>query len=130
MPERDAIERAERDKREGKSPSTQAGEFVRMEMDERGKGTHAPRSAKQAVAIGLSEARRAAAPQKGRRQEKEAALGRYGHKAGPGWLRDEPCSHLVLAGRQLGGRRQDIADEPPGCSGRARGREQDVRGRR
>jgi hypothetical protein len=59
MPERDAIERAERDKREGKSPSTQAGEFVRMEMDERGKGTHAPRSAKQAVAIGLSEARRA-----------------------------------------------------------------------
>ena len=59
MPERDAIERAERDKRAGKSPSTQAGEFVREEMDQRGTGGHAPRSAKQAIAIGLSEARRA-----------------------------------------------------------------------
>jgi hypothetical protein len=59
MPERDAIERAKQDKRAGKSPSTQAGEFVREEMDHRGDGPHGPRSAKQAIAIGLSEARQA-----------------------------------------------------------------------
>jgi hypothetical protein len=48
-----------RDKREGKSPSTQAGEFVREEMDDIREGKHGARSAKQAIAIGLSKARRA-----------------------------------------------------------------------
>jgi len=59
MPKKDALERAEQDKREGKSPSTQAGEFVREELDQIGKGKRGPRSRKQAIAIGLSEARRA-----------------------------------------------------------------------
>jgi hypothetical protein len=54
------IERAKRDKRAGKSASTQAGEFVREEMREMGKGRkRGPKSQKQAIAIGLSEARRA-----------------------------------------------------------------------
>jgi hypothetical protein len=59
MPETETLRRARRDKRQGKSPSTQAGEFVRQEMDHIRKGRHGARSTKQAIAIGLSEARRA-----------------------------------------------------------------------
>lgn len=59
MPSKNAIERARRDKRAGKSPSTQAGEFVREEMHHIRIGKHGARSTKQAIAIGLSEARRA-----------------------------------------------------------------------
>jgi uncharacterized protein DUF6496 len=59
MPEKETLERAEKDKREGKSPSTQAGEFVRQEMEHIREGKHGARSTKQAIAIGLSEARRA-----------------------------------------------------------------------
>ena len=59
MPEENVIERARADKREGKAPSTQAGEFVREEFDHVRKGKHGARSVKQAIAIGLSKARRA-----------------------------------------------------------------------
>jgi len=59
MPEKETIERAREDKREGKAPSTQAGEFVREEMDHIREGKHGARSTKQAIAIGLSKARRA-----------------------------------------------------------------------
>ena len=59
MPEQETIERARRDKREGKSPSTQAGEFVREEFHHVRQGKHGARSARQAIAIGLSKARRA-----------------------------------------------------------------------
>ena len=59
MPEKETIERARRDKREGKSASTQAGEFVREEMHHIREGKHGARSTKQAIAIGLSKARRA-----------------------------------------------------------------------
>src|ERR1700734_197269 len=59
MPERETLERAHEDAREGKSPSTQAGEFVREEMDHIREGKHGARSTKQAIAIGLSKARRA-----------------------------------------------------------------------
>ena len=59
MPEKRTLQRAKQDKREGKAPSTQAGEFVREEMDHIRKGKHGARSTKQAIAIGLSKARRA-----------------------------------------------------------------------
>jgi hypothetical protein len=59
MPDKQTMERAREDKREGKSPSTQAGEFVREEMDHIREGKHGARSTKQAIAIGLSKARRA-----------------------------------------------------------------------
>ena len=59
MPERETIKRARRDKRQGKAASTQAGEFVREEMDHIREGKHGARSTKQAIAIGLSKARRA-----------------------------------------------------------------------
>lgn len=70
MPERKTLERAAQDKREGKAPSTQAGEFVREEMEHIREGKHGARSAKQAIAIGLSKARRAGVelqpPEKGK----------------------------------------------------------------
>jgi hypothetical protein len=59
MPEKETMARAEEDKREGKAPSTQAGEFVKEEMDHVREGKHGARSTKQAIAIGLSKARRA-----------------------------------------------------------------------
>ena len=69
MPEKETLERAAEDKAEGKSPSTEAGEFVREEIEHVREGKHGARSAKQAIAIGLSKARRAgvklAPPKKG-----------------------------------------------------------------
>jgi hypothetical protein len=59
MPEKKTIERARKDRREGKAPSTQAGEFVREEMEHIREGKHGAKSTKQAIAIGLSKARRA-----------------------------------------------------------------------
>jgi len=70
MPEKETMKRARADKREGKAPSTQAGEFIREEMHHIREGKHGARSTKQAIAIGLSKARRAGvklpAPKKGR----------------------------------------------------------------
>jgi hypothetical protein len=62
MPRNETLRRVMRDKREGKSRSTQAGEFVREEMNDIREGKHGARSAKQAIAIGLSKARRAGVP--------------------------------------------------------------------
>lgn len=59
MPEKSTIAKAELDKKEGKAPSTQAGEFVKEEIDHIRHGVHGARSTKQAIAIGLSKARRA-----------------------------------------------------------------------
>jgi Family of unknown function (DUF6496) len=59
MPDQETMERARRDKEEGKSASTQAGEFVREEMDHIREGKHGAKSPQQAIAIGLSKARRA-----------------------------------------------------------------------
>jgi hypothetical protein len=74
MPEKQTMERARRDRRQGKAPSTQAGEFVREEMHHIREGKHGARSTKQAIAIGLSKARRAGVrlppPAKGRTSEK------------------------------------------------------------
>src|SRR5437870_5888430 len=91
MPEKKTLERARKDAREGKSPSTQAGEFVREEMHHVREGKHGARSTKQAIAIGLSKARRAgvrlrpplkgAASKRTRTQAaRDAAKGRNGGK--------------------------------------------------
>jgi hypothetical protein len=74
MPEKETLERARKDKREGKAPTTQAGEFVREEIHHVREGKHGARSTKQAIAIGLSKARRAGVevppPEKGKAKEK------------------------------------------------------------
>jgi hypothetical protein len=64
MPTKKATEKARADLRRGKSPSTAAGEFVKQEIDHVRQGKHGARSTKQAIAIGLSEARRAGVPLK------------------------------------------------------------------
>jgi len=74
MPDKSTLKRAAADRRAGKSASTQAGEFVRQEMHHIREGKHGAKNAKQAIAIGLSEARRAgvplAAPEKGEAKER------------------------------------------------------------
>jgi Family of unknown function (DUF6496) len=74
MPDRETLRRAKEDKKEGKAPTTQAGEFIREEMDHIREGKHGARSTKQAIAIGLSKARRAGVklppPKKGQASEK------------------------------------------------------------
>lgn len=73
MPDKRTIKRAQKDRRQGKSPGTQAGEFVREEIHKIRRGEHGARSSKQAIAIALSEARRAGVdlppPRKGKTSE-------------------------------------------------------------
>src|SRR5437588_503997 len=86
MPEKKTIERARQDKREGKAPSTQAGEFVRETMENIRKGKHGARSTKQAIAIGLSKARRAGVklppPKKGKTSEKTRQSAKHAYAEG------------------------------------------------
>jgi hypothetical protein len=88
MPEQKTLKRAAADKRAGKSASTQAGEFVKEQVDKVRAGKHGVRSAKQAIAIGLSEARRAGVdlkpPKKGatseatrKKAQKDSAAGKH-----------------------------------------------------
>lgn len=94
MPEKETIERAREDARKGKAPSTQAGEFVREEMDHIREGKHGARSPQQAIAIGLSKARRAGVklppPKKGRvpastraKAERDYSKGQSGKRSKP-----------------------------------------------
>jgi hypothetical protein len=90
MPRKETVERAKRDRRQGKSPSTQAGEFVKEEIDKIRRGEHGARSPRQAIAIGLSEARRAGVPlpppkqgRTSRRTRKSAEYAYAGRKIDP-----------------------------------------------
>ena len=118
MPDKKTIKRAQQDKREGKATSTQAGEFVREEIEHIREGKHGARSAKQAIAIGLSKARRAGVdlkpPKKGtvsettRKNARRAYVKGQRHepispkrsRAGVKRLKDEPrssASHKALS---------------------------------
>ncbi len=96
MPERQTIERARRDKREGKAPSTQAGEFVREEIDHIREGKHGARSTKQAIAIGLAKARRAGVklkpPKKGQTSARTRKSAERDYKAGTTGTRKKPSA--------------------------------------
>ncbi|HZO39384.1 MAG TPA: DUF6496 domain-containing protein [Methylomirabilota bacterium] len=92
MPERAVRERAQRARREGKAPTTQAGEFVREEIEHVREGKHGARSTKQAIAIGLSKARRSGVKLKPpkrakastrRQAARDSAKGRAGRAAPP-----------------------------------------------
>lgn len=88
MPDKRTMKRAMEDKREGKSPSTQAGEFVHEEMDKIRRGEHGARSPQQAIAIGLSEARRAGVdlppPGIGKAKARTRKSAEYAYEAGQG----------------------------------------------
>lgn len=92
MPERAVRKRAQRARREGKAPTTQAGEFVREEIEHVREGKHGARSTKQAIAIGLSKARRSGVKLKPpkrakastrRQAARDSRKGRSGRAAGP-----------------------------------------------
>jgi hypothetical protein len=88
MPDKSTIEKARRDKRQGKSPSTQAGEFIHDQIRKIRRGAHGARNTKQAIAIGLSEARRAGVdlppPKKGQASERTRRSAKYAYEAGQG----------------------------------------------
>ena len=88
MPQKRTVERAKADRRAGKAPSTQAGEFVREEIEKIRRGEHGARSTRQAIAIGLSEARRAGVklspPKRGRVSERTRRSAKYAYDAGQG----------------------------------------------
>jgi hypothetical protein len=137
MPEKRTLERARRKARAGKSPSTVAGEFVREEMEDIRKGKHGARSARQAIAIGLSKARRAGVPlaPKGKRTKKRVSSrrihGRYvsrtRSRATERALKREPrsaASHRALS-RQAhrAARRRSAADRSRAARKAARTRQ-------
>jgi hypothetical protein len=86
MPNKKTVNRARRDKRQGKAPTTQAGEFVHEEIEHVRRGKHGARSAKQAIAIGLSKARRAGVklppPKKGEAPARTRRSARRAYAAG------------------------------------------------
>jgi|SRR5579871_1798309 len=88
MPTKQTIAKARADKRAGKSPSTQAGEFIRDEIDKIRRGKHGARSSRQAIAIGLSEARRSGVdlppPRKGRTTKATRRKAKYDSDVGQG----------------------------------------------
>jgi len=103
MPERETVERARADARDGKAATTQAGEFVREEMEHIRRGKHGARSTKQAIAIGLSKARRAGvrlpAPAKGRASEQTRRGAERAEKAGRrGRAAPSPTRSRAIAG--------------------------------
>ena len=104
MPTKATIAKARKDKREGKSPSTQAGEFVRAEIDRIRRGKHGARSPQQAIAIGLSEARRAGVdlppPKKGKAKESTRKSAEYAYEAGQGKRKTERRPRVARAAKE------------------------------
>jgi hypothetical protein len=96
MPEQKTIQRARKDAREGKAPSTQAGEFVREEIDHIREGKHGARSPEQAIAIGLSKARRAGVrlkpPAKGKTSPETRSKAQRDYAKGQSTTRTKPSA--------------------------------------
>jgi Family of unknown function (DUF6496) len=88
MPEKRTIEKARKAKRAGKAPTTQAGEFVREEIEHIRRGEHGARSTRQAIAIGLSKARRAGVdlppPRRGKAKKRTRKNAEYARQLEPG----------------------------------------------
>jgi hypothetical protein len=88
MPERATMRRAKKDLGEGKSPTTAAGEFVHEEIEHVRQDKHGARSSKQAIAIGLSKARRAGVPlkppKKGQVKERARRAAKRAYEVGQG----------------------------------------------
>jgi hypothetical protein len=118
MPEKQTLARARKARRQGKSPSSQAGEFVREEMHHIREGKHGARSTKQAIAIGLSKARRAgvelAAPERGRtsdatRHRAKRDLERGRHPRRPSARRSRASSRALKREGRRAASRQSLA---------------------
>ena len=96
MPEQETMKRAQRDKRQGKAPSTQAGEFVREEIHHLREGKHGARSTKQAITIGLSKARHAGValkpPKKGTTSAKTRQSAKRAYRQGQSRSTERPSA--------------------------------------
>lgn len=117
MPEKKTLERARKDKQEGKAPTTQAGEFVREEMEHIRKGKHGARSPQQAIAIGLSKARRAGVdlppPKKGITSEATRKKAEHDLEVGHGKRKSKPSAKRSRA------REEALKREPRSSASRA-----------
>jgi hypothetical protein len=118
MPEEEVIERVRQDQRECKSPSTQAGEFVREEMEHIREGKHGARSPEQAIAIGLSKARRAGVklppPKRGtertkRQAKRDLTKGRIGRRKKPSRKRSRATKRALKHERRRSASRQALS---------------------
>ena len=125
MPEKETLERAQEDAREGKSPSTQAGEFVREEMHHIREGKHGAESTKQAIAIGLSKARRAgvklSAPKKGKASSRVRKQAERDLKKGQSSARRKPSAKRSRAVSKALKRKGHSAASTASLSRQARG---------
>ena len=133
MPEQKTLKRARKAKREGKAPTTQAGEFVREEIEHVREGKHGARSAKQAIAIGLSKARRAGVslkpPRKGQTSERTRKSAERAYRAGQSGKRRKPSMRRSRAATKALKRepkrtasRQALAKQARSATGRRRRR--------
>ena len=124
MPERKTLERARQAKREGKAPTTQAGEFVREEMEHIREGKHGARSTKQAIAIGLSKARRAGVklkpPKKGQASARTRKSAGRAYRAGQSGTRRKPSAKRSRATLRALKREPRRAASPKALSKQAR----------
>ena len=129
MPEKKTIARARQDAREGKAPSTQAGEFVHEEIEHVREGKHGVRSAKQAIAIGLSKARRAGVklppPKKGaasaatrRKAERDYSRGQSGKPAKPSVRRSRARERVLQRESRQGASHAALSRQAHQASGR------------
>ena len=125
MPEKETKRRAARDKRQGKAPSTQAGEFVREEIHHVREGKHGARSTKQAIAIGLSKARRAGVklgpPKRATRATKRSA--KYAsraanHRSRPSPRRSRAVSRALRREGHRAASRKSLARQARGAARR------------
>ena len=124
MPEKKTVERARKAKREGKAATTQAGEFVREEMEHIRQGKHGARSPQQAIAIGLSKARRAGVqlppPRKGTVSEETRVKAEHDLEVGRRGVKRAPDPNRSRARRQVLKRESKQAASPQALSNQAK----------
>jgi hypothetical protein len=105
MPRKETIRKAKEDKRAGKSASTQAGEFVREQIDKIRHGEHGARSPQQAIAIGLSEARRAGVglppPRRGKAKKSTRKSAEHAFEAGQGKRKTQRRPRVARAVKRI-----------------------------
>ncbi|HYZ85524.1 MAG TPA: DUF6496 domain-containing protein [Bryobacteraceae bacterium] len=133
MPEKKTLQRAEKAKREGKAPTTQAGEFVREEIEHIREGKHGARSPQQAIAIGLSKARRAGVklppPKKGttseatrERAERDYEKGQSAKKAKPSAKRSQATKQALQKESRAAASPKALAKQAKQAAARRRAR--------
>lgn len=124
MPEKKTIERSKQAKRDGKAPTTQAGEFVHEEIEHIREGKHGARSAKQAIAIGLSKARRAGVdlppPKKGTTSKATRKRAERDYEKGQSGEATKPSAKRAKAGRDALKRESRAAASPKALSKQAK----------